>query len=240
MALPKIDIPTFTTTLPASKKEVKYRPFLVGEEKIMIIANSSGEDADMETAIEQVVSNCTFGEIDLNELAQVDLEWLLVQIHARAKGFITQIAFKCLAENADGKECGHVNEIDADLNKIEVVGNTDNLIDLGTGIGLKMRTPSIGITNAIEKLDEDEVENTFTKIISCIESIYDEENVWLTDELEKEEIMEFINQFSDAQFLKVKDWVDNIQTLKLEVNFLCMNCGKKDKVVIEGIESFFG
>jgi len=252
MTLPVLTAPKHKTTLPVSKKEVDFRPFLVKEEKIMIIADSNNSEDDMIQAIIQVVDNCTFNKVNPETLCQADMEYLLLQIRGRSKGFESELVFRCVNQVSvrdedgvkhptDKKDCGHKNDIVADLKTVSLVGGNDSdLIDLGGGLGLKMATPSISVLRAIDKIDEDEIEAGFSQIMACIESIYNADEVWQAKDLSRNELSDFLDTFTSAQLDTVKEWRDNIPVLKLNIDYQCQSCGAKDNIVIEGIDNFFG
>lgn len=239
MTLPTLAIPKYKTILPVSKKEIEYRPFLVKEEKILIIADSSDDENDIETAIEQVISNCTFGKINAKKLCQADLEWIILQIRARAKGYTTTLSFKC--DNiVDDKPCGMVNDIDVDLHDVIVSNPADSdLIDLCDGVGIKMSVPNVEVLTAIGNLNESEVAKSFLTLAAHIEQIYDNDQVWETKDLSREEIEEFVESFSDEHMKKIESWVSKTPTLSLNVKYKCASCGVEDTLTIEGIDSFF-
>jgi len=184
--LPVLSVPKSITELPYSKKSVEFRPFLVKEEKIMILADGSDNENQMKIAINQIIGNCTFGKIDSDHLCQVDLEHLLIKIRGESKGNKTELTFRCKNEiEKDGEKhtCDFLNDIEGDLSTIEVKGGKeDNLIDLGSGLGMKMRLPTISELYLIEKEDtgNNDVDSEFSRLILHIESIYDEDNVWET------------------------------------------------------------
>jgi len=251
MSLPTLGVSKHITTLPISKREVEFRPFLVKEEKILIIADSSGKESDMEMAVSRIVENCTFSKVQAGGLCQADLEWLLLQIRIHSKGGTAELVFQCINPvdtldkngNPTGEkhECSFKNEINADLNTVEITnGNKSDVIELTDSIGIKMKAPTISVLRAVDKLNESEVEAAFTRVLACIESIYDGEEVWLAKDLKREEINTFLESFTDKQFDNVKEWVENLPVMKLKVDYVCANCGAKDTIVIEGIDNFFG
>jgi len=239
MSLPILTIPKYKTTLPVSGIEVEYRPFLVKEEKIMIMADASSDDKDLEQAVSQIISNCTFGKINSDDICETDIEWIILQIRCRAKGYNTTLSFQCENE-VDGKKCGFVNDIDVDLHNIEVnKPNESNLIDLAGGIGLKMRIPNSKILLAIDSMDIPSLEKKFMTIYAYIESIYSADQVWEVEKLEKEEMDDFFGTFTSAQTNMVEEWISDAPELTLTVDYNCASCGCTDKIEIQGIESFF-
>jgi len=249
MSLPVLNAPIHKTTLPVSLVEVTFRPFLVKEEKIMIIAEAEDSVDEIENAVSQVITNCTFGKIDPYKLCQTDLEWLLLQVRGRSKGFDVDLVFRCVneidKEDKDGHThkgpCNFRNEIKSNLKTVKVVGgNESQIIQLSEDIGMKMREPTIGVLRAIEKLKLSDVDRGMAIIMASIESIYNRDEVWAAADLTREELTEFLESFTESQFNKVKDWGENSSELQLEVNFICQKCGAKDKITISGMENFFG
>lgn len=245
--LPKVDTPVYKTTLPATEKEVKFRPFLVKEEKTLLIAAESGDSDEITRAIQQLLSSCVVSpeNFDVDDLPIVDTEWLLVRVRAESKGEGAQFQFRCnnLVPDKDSeseyKECGTTNEITVDLSKAEVDWdeNHSKIIEITNNIGVEMKYPTTKMS--YEMIDwQDTVDNQFRVIAKCIDSVFQGEEVY-TDFTE-DEAVEFLESLTETQFEKIFNFFNTLPRLKLDFQFVCKECGYKEDVTIEGIENFFG
>ena len=228
--LPKITAPEYTLILPSSKKKVKYRPFIVKEEKLLLMAVESKSEDEMKSAVEQIISNCTFGKCNPNDMPVVDIEFLFLQLRIKSKGEKTEYSFKC-------DKCGVSNDKSADLTKVKVVnGDRSNIIKLTSDIGLKMLPPSYKLAgNISSKMTTDDI---FNVIVSSIESVYDGEEVTLAKDESKEDLLEFIESLSDTQFKDIKSYFDNLPALELELDFSCVGCKEKNNIKMRGLQNF--
>lgn len=245
----------YTTTLPISGKNVIFRPFFVKEEKILLMAMESDNDDPTETyeAIKNVLSNCTYGKLNINKLSILDVEWLMIQIRIRSKGEIVDLKMKCKAQRDNAiipptKDdiCNHINEIPVDLTKVRL-DTTDKeknnpVINLTDKIGVKLRYPSFSMLDflgaAIDK--KPDIETSDEMLISCVESIYHGDIVYKSEDVEKKELIRFFDQMTEKQFSKIKDFFSTIPKVRVDVQFSCDKCGHKEELKLEGIRSFFG
>lgn len=235
MALPILNTPTYEVELPLSKKTVKYRPFLVKEEKVLLMALESQDQKQIMRAMHDIISTCTFGKIDGKDLPVAELEYLFLKLRSKAVGEKSHIGLKCT-------HCETSNELDVDLESIEI--DTNNLpqlkIMLTDQVGVLMKYPSSeSVMKSIDTKKTD-TENTYAIIMSCIDKIFDTENVYDVATQTKQELTDFIESLNKVQFEKIKDFFSGLPKLKKEVTFKCTSCGKDNDVTLEGLESFFG
>jgi hypothetical protein len=232
MALPKINTTLYDLELPSSGKTVEYRPFLVREEKILLLALEGGEEKEMSRAIKQIITQCVLTEgFDINKIAMVDLEYLFLNIRGKAVGDISTISFK--------HECGEVIKLDIDLTKVEVIQNKNHsdLVQLTDDIMVRLSPPSIddvigaGNTNQIDLV---------IKIIrtSLLEIIQGEE-IFSAQDHTKEELDEFVNSLNSGQFKKLQEYYESLPKLKQDVEYTCKKCEKTETETLEGLASFF-
>lgn len=230
MPLPKLDLPTYTLELPASKQKIKYRPFLVKEERLLLMAMESKEEDEMKSAIEQIITNCTFDKIVPDDLPLVDIEYIFLWLRIKSKGKDAEYAFKC-------SECGVVNDKVADLTKVEVTNkDRDDIIHLTSDIGLKMKVPTYALTNTITT--DMTSKDVFNVIIDSIESIFDGDEVHLAKDQSKEELSDFIDTLSSTQFKNIREYLENTPALELNVDFNCASCKTENKLMLRGIHDF--
>jgi hypothetical protein len=241
--LPKIDVPVYTVDLPLSKQKVRYRPFLVKEEKILLMAMESGEDKTVLESIKQIVNNCCIDEIDVDDLPVLDLEFFFLNLRARSVGEIVDLQYKCnnSIQDEDGKEkpCNNVVKLEVNVLDIkpEFDGDHTNKVQLSDSLGIVMKYPNF---KTVEKIDgQSEVEKIMKIIISCVDYIFDKENIYYKKDISEQEMMEFLDSMTAEQFSKIQQFFDSVPKIKKEVNFKCSKCNYEEKIVIEGIQNFF-
>ena len=226
MALPKLASAKYELTLPSNGEKVEFRPFLVKEEKLLLMAQSAGGEKEQIVAIKDIINNCTFGKVDANTLPFFDLEYVFLQLRAKSVGEKTKISVTC----PDDKKTKV--QVEINLADIKCVTNVEhnNKIELGDGIGIMMKYPMIDIMAA----QSDKPEAAFEIIKNCVDSIYDAENV--TDE---KELNEFIESMTHEQFEKMNNFFTTMPRVKEEVKVKNPNTGVESTVVLEGMASFF-
>ena len=244
MALPTIAVPKYQLKIPSSGKEVSYRPFLVKEEKILLIAMESDKEEEMTTAIKDIIHNCVYEDLDVKNMPMFDIEYIFLQLRAKSKGEIVDLSFEC------GK-CKKPISIQVDLSKIEITKTEGHniKIPLSDDVGVIMKYPSMDIQKVISKENSD-VENVFTTISFCIESIWDKETVYASKDHTREELNEFMESLPDDSFKKIQNFFDTVPVLKHELELKCTSkngksknasiCGWKGTETLEGLGSFFG
>lgn len=239
MALPRIDTPTFQVTLPVSKKVVSYRPFLVKEQKILLMAMESQDEKGMENNIRQVLQNCVLDEIAIGTLPIVDIQYLLLQLRARSVGEIVESKYKCQHE-IEGKECGHIMTSKFNLleTKVNIDANLEDKIQLSDKIGVKMKYPTFDFTKRVEEIDS-ATDAAFELLIYCIDYIYDENNVYYANETSREELVSFVESLTKTQFDKMENFLANMPSLNKKIDIKCEKCGYEHHLDVEGLESFF-
>ena len=241
MALPKIDTPTYELTLPLSKKSIKFRPFLVKEQKNLMMAMEDDNKESIERNIKQVLTNCTLTEdINIEDLPVTDIEYYFINLRARSVGEIVENKYVCTNE-VDEKQCGNKMEVKINLLDIQVDVNPSmtNDIQITDKIVLKMKYPKFSI---IEKLSKkaSAVEVAFDIMIDSIESIYDGEQFYYGHETPREEMMQFLESLSQDQFSKLETFFENLPKINKKVDMKCSKCGFDHTMNLEGLENFFG
>lgn len=237
MALPVMKTPTYEMTIPSTKQVVKFRPFLVKEEKALMIAQQSDDANTMVNTLKGVIDACTFGKVDVNKLAMFDIEYIFVQLRAKSVGEISELIFSC-------KQCGDPKakiKINIDLTQLEVKFDPDHKTDiqLFDNVGVKMKYPSIATVNKLKGANAEDVDTIFNIIIDCIDSIYDEDNIYAAAEQSKEELTEFINNLTQDQFTKLQNFFETMPKLEKKLEFDCPVCGFHHNQTIQGLEGFF-
>jgi len=236
MALPKLTTPTYELEVPSTDEKIKYRPFLVREEKILLIALESGESKDIITAIKDIVTECTYGKIDLGKMPMFDVEYVFLQIRSKSVGEVSTLKLLC----PDDKET-YVN-VDIDLSEIMVQVDEEHnpKIELTDEMGMIMTYPSIDTLNATG-IASINASNMLDVIGTCILQIYDKkgEEVFETKDQTKKEISEFVGSLNTKQFVDVQKFFDTMPKLKHTVEIDNPKTGVKSEIVLQGLNDFF-
>jgi hypothetical protein len=241
MALPKIDIPTYEIELPISKKKIKYRPFLVKEQRNLLMAIESNESSTIQQNIKDILYNCTLTEgVDVEKLPILDVEYYFINLRAKSVGEVVESNYRCNNE-VDDVVCG--NRMKADINLLDIKPDLSTAVDpeiqLTPQITIKMKYPEFG--NVKESLDIDNLTDiTFNMIANSVEYIYDGEQFYYAREAEPGEMLEFIEQLNQEQFDKVENFFNNLPRMTKNVQMKCGKCGFDHTIEVEGLENFFG
>lgn len=238
MALPKIETPVYDIELPLSKHKLRFRPFLVKEQKILMMALESQERSNIERNIRQILQNCTLDDVDIRTLPIVDVEYFFLQLRARSIGEVVESRYKCENE-VEGKKCGHMMDVEISLLDIKVE-NVDlpETIQLTNTIGIKLKYPEYAVLERLENV-ESASEVAFELIAECIEYIFEGDQIYYADESTPEEMLEFLESLSQEQFRKIEDYFENLPTIKKTVAVTCTKCGFHHNITLQGLENFF-
>ena len=231
MTLPKIATPKHTLKLPSDGRSIKYRPFLVKEEKILLMAVESENEKEISNAVKNIIRNCIEGEdFDIDDLSTFDIEYLFLNLRSKSVGETVKLNFKC-------EECEEECLVGINLSEIEVerTEGHNSKIQLTDEIGIVMKYPTFSIT------DSPEVEKNPLEMVNlCIDKIYDTKSVYNAKDSSKEELSEFIESLNQQQFQKIQGFFETMPKLRKEVKFKCSKCEKENAVVIERLQDFFG
>jgi hypothetical protein len=237
MTLPTILTPEFETTIPSNDVKIKFRPFLVKEEKILYMAQEGGDSSEIAEAMQKILQSCIVTpNIDVSKLASFDIEYLFLKL--RAKSVSENIELTVKHKDADKSGCQASTDVEINIDDINVIFKSEHnmVIDLGDNIGLVMKYPDMSLIIKSEKI-KGELEKIFFLMSSCVVSAYDSESVY--EDFTPEEIGTFIENLSKSQFEKVSNFFNTMPKLKHEFEFTCKECDKTEKVVLEGSQSFF-
>ena len=240
MALPKISIPTFEMTIPSTEQKVKYRPFLVKEEKLLLMAMEGKDQKEMANALKQTINNCCIDDIDVNTLASFDLEYFFLLLRAKSIGETIDLTYNC--QNMKGKtECDNVLEFSINIDDVKVTKDPEhtNKINLTDTVGIMMKYPALE-TMLDQEFDSNNVDDILKVIMGCMESIYDDTSVYKMKDTDKAETTEFLEGLTQDQFTKIRAFFDTMPKIRYEDTLNCNKCKKDNKVEIEGMQNFFG
>ena len=236
MTLPKLTTPTYELELPSTDEKIKYRPFLVKEEKILMMAMESKSSADITQAVKDIVMECTFNKIDISNMPMFDVEYIFLQIRSKSVGEVSKLKLLC---PDDEKTYADV-ELNLNEFKVQVGDDHTNKIDLGNDMGLIMKYPTIdsfkesGIKNITAT-------NMLEVISTCILQIYEEkgEKVYDPKDQTQKELTDFIEQLNTKQFKDVQNFFETMPKLKHEITIKNPKTKKESKITLTGLNDFF-
>jgi hypothetical protein len=239
MALPMNSTPIYNLVVPSTKKSVTYRPFLVKDQKALLVAQQSADQRVMIDTLKEVIKSCITESIDVNKLAIFDIEYIFTQLRSKSVGETVDIILSCDEDHGSDNEKAKLKHT-VDLSEIKVQekeGHTDK-IGLFGDVGVVMKYPNI---DDIKKLQGGEVtnEDTFKLVAASIDYIYDNDAVYHSKDQTEQELMDFINNLTSEQFGKIQSFFDTMPKMTHTINYNCPVCNKAHKVVLEGMESFF-
>tara|TARA_B100000579_G_scaffold93844_1_gene74151 strand:- start:8 stop:727 length:720 start_codon:yes stop_codon:yes gene_type:complete len=239
MPLPKIATPTYELVLPSTEETIQYRPFLVKEEKLLVIALESEDNKQITTAIKAVLKNCVLTKgIKVEKLPTFDIEFLFLNIRGKSVGEQLEVNIVCPDD-----ETTQVT-VDIDLDDIEVERNDDHTkqIKLDENLMMEMKYPSLDqfIKNNFDFNENNQMDQSFQLIASCIDKIYNEEEVWATADCTKKEVNEFLEQMNSGQFKQIETFFESMPKLKHTIKVTNPKTKVESDVVLEGLASFFG
>ena len=240
MSLPKLNVPVYETVLPSTEKVIKYRPFLVKEEKVLLTAMEDGKTETIMNAVKQVLKNCIQSPLDLDQLPTFDLEFLFLRLRAKSVGEEVTIGLKpwgCPQNN--GELCDKTTEVKVNLEEVKVIKDEKHTskIMLDDNVGIKMRYPDIS------KIDSDIGDNfeTGMKMVKdSIDMIFTSEETHERDTISETELNDFIDSLNTEQFGKIREFFDTMPQLKHTAKYTCSTCGEEKETTITGLNSFFG
>jgi len=232
MPLPTIAIPEYSLKMPSTGKKVNYRPFVVKEEKMLLMALESGQGNDMLDAMASVVTACTNGKVDPQKSPLFDIEYLFLHLRLKSIGEKIEFTIPC-------KECKETCKINFNLDsmKMDTPEEGSNKIEINTTMGMMMKYPTLA---EAKKYDgKSEAEAAFGVITDCIESIYDEDEVYSTKDYTEDELKEFVDNLPPAAFKQITEFMENSPKLEHTLKYKCPHCGHANEWHLEGLEDFF-
>lgn len=238
MPLPKISTPTYELELPSSGQLIKYRPFLVKEEKLLVIALESEDSKQITNSIKTVIKNCieTKG-IEVEKLPTFDIEYLFLNIRGKSVGEEIEVNIICPDDNTTTT----LVKINVDDIKVEKNKNHTNKIKIDDNLMMEMRYPSLDqfIKSNFDFSEQNQMEQSFDLIADCVDRIYNEDEVWESSDVTKSEIVEFLDQMNSSQFKEIETFFETMPKLSHKVKVKNPKTKVQSEVVLEGLSSFF-
>ena len=229
MALPKVETPRYSVILPSTGKEIQFRPFLVKEEKVLLMAAESQDQKQYITAMMDVVNECTFKALNINRLPTFDVEYLFVQIRAKSIGESVTLEGTCSA-------CGHKQDVKLNLETVTIDKVSEDLEDtfeVGSGIKIKVKPMRFIDSTSVTEINITEI------IGKMIDTIYDDENIYNASEYTNSDLDDFVNQLPRSVLTDIEKYIKGLPKLITTVEFVCEKCGHHNKYVLEGFQDFF-
>jgi hypothetical protein len=246
MSLPVIDTPTFKMNLLSIKDPITYRPFLVKEEKLLLMAMEAGDEEDVVNTSKQIINNCILSEnVNANKLPLFDLQMALLKIRSKSVGEEIEILMKhAEGKNSNGEDCDGESKIKVNLSELKITthDNHSKLIKLTDTISIDMKYPTMDVYTSMAQINESEastVGELFGIITECIDNIYSGDEVFSANDHTKEEMNDFINSLTSDQFEKLKTFFSTMPTLLHDIQFTCKKCNCQEKQTLNGVADFF-
>jgi len=239
MPLPKISTPSYELVLPSSGQKVSYRPFLVREEKLLVLALESEDNKEITTAVKQVIKNCIESPkgLKVEALPTFDIEYLFLNIRGKSVGEVVEVNIICPDDGTTQVP------VEIPINEIEVEKNEKHTtkIKVDDSITMEMKYPSLDqfIKTNFDFSQDNNVEQSFDLIASCIDKIYTEEEVWDSADVTKKELVDFLDQMNSVQFKQIETFFETMPRLSYKVKVTNPKTKVKNEVVLEGLSAFF-
>jgi hypothetical protein len=236
MALPMNVMPTYTLIIPSTQKQVKYRPFVVRDQKALLIAQATEDVGVMLDTVKDVIKSCVVDNIDIDKLASFDVEYIFSQLRAVSVGEMVDLLFKCDVCTDEAA----VSKVRIDLRQLSVdTPEGHNMkIPLFGDVGVMMKYPNLSALKALETA-EDNVDIMFDVVVSCIDYIYNSEEVFYAKEQSREEMVQFVSNLTAEQFNKLEEFFRTMPRIRQYVKYTCPVCNREHSKYMEGLSSFF-
>lgn len=247
MKLPKIELPTYEFELPSTGKVIKFRPFLVKEQKIFLMALESGKEIDIINALKQIIRNCIIDdEFNIEDMAPFDLEYFFINLRARSIGEKIMLSFRC-KNIVDNAECNNLMEFEHDIltTTIEKDPEHDKTIFFSKDVGVVMKYPSINLAKTLldnaknKNKNTNSIDEAFNLIADCVEYFFEKDNIFYVKEMNKKDVVEYLENIPKQSFDKIEKFFETTPKIKSIVEHKCRKCSFEHRIPIEGITSFF-
>jgi len=235
MALPKINTPTYELELPSTAEKIKYRPFLVKEQKLLLMAQETGKEEDVANVIGDLVESCTFGKIDSKLSPIFDVEYLFLRIRGKSVGEVVDLILTC----PDDEKTEVTVKINLEDIEVNMLDNHTNEIKLLDNCKIVFRYPILSDMKGITT-DNTSISNIFTIMHKCVTEVHYGDDVYHKGDMTDKDIEEFIDQLTGQQFEKISEFFNTMPKLRHVINITNPKTKKKSEMVVEGLQSFLG
>lgn len=230
MALPSLSTPKYITNLPSTGEEIEYRPFLVKEEKLLLMAMEGQDEKEIQRAIISILNDCIITDINIDKLSVFDVEFLFLNLRGKSVGEVIELKIS----HPEG-DCDHKSDVTIQIDDIKVQGEiSDGKITLTDQIGVKLRYPSL---NDATKYANDDPQSLFKLIASCIEFVWDQDQVY--NDFTLDEMVDWLDTLDQNAFKNISKFFESSPKLSHTISWNCKKCGKDDSILLEGLSNFF-
>lgn len=231
MSLPLIDVPMYDLVIPSTKQKIKFRPYLVKEQKILLMANTGDNIDETLESIKQVIKNCTFDKVNIDILPLFDIEFIFLQLRAKSVGEVVEPIIEC-------RNCKNNIQLSVNLTDIQVkFPSTSNKIEITPKVGIIFKYPTVEIEKKIEA-NKDNISQNYQLLYECIDNVYDENQVYTKKDFSYDEFVEFIENLNSDQFEKVLNFFSDQPTLSKTIEYTCSKCQTKGNIELKGLLDF--
>ena len=236
MALPKIDVPRYPVILPSTGKKYTMRPYLVKEEKVLLLALESQDPAQIALAVRNLITGCIDDKLNLDDCPSFDIEKLFLELRGISVGETIALTPKCQAEG-----CEEINPTEINIKDITLKDYDPNahIIKLTDSVGVTMRYPSLDLINDVGLDKFDSIDGVMELVVGCVKTIFDDDNVYDTSNESKQEITDFIESLTSDQFGNIQQFFTNTPALEYNLEFDCKKCEHHNSIKLRGLSSFF-
>lgn len=241
--LPKLDVPIYELTLISTGKKIRFRPFLVKEQKLLLMVSQDEDNKETINIVKQILKNCIIDEVNVDELPTFDLEFLFLNLRARSVNEVVELKYRCnnfiKDEKGEDIQCGSLEKFEVKLLDIKPIKgeNHNNKIQLSEKMGVVMKYPTFEMVAKLDGKSEEEI--LMDLLVECIDYVYDEDNIYKTKDLPKEEVIEFVDNMQQKDLEKIQEFFETTPKIKHVINFGCKKCGYKEEIPVEGLQNFF-
>ena len=234
MALPQIKTPEFVTSLPSTGEKIVFRPFLVKEEKILLMAQQGKDQDEVIRAVYNILESCIKTPMTITDLPVFDVEWLFLQLRGKSVSEDIEVRLKHSKEG-----CGGVTDVVININDIEVTKPNEkgNIVELEGGLGLTMKYPTLKMVDLKKFEDTPQIQDIFALVQKCVVNVFDKDQVY--NDFTPDELQTFLEQLDQKQFMKISDFFTNSPKVRHSVKYKCSKCGEEVEYHLEGLMDFF-
>ena len=236
MALPKLDTPVYTLKLPSTQEEIKYRPFLVKEQKLLMMAQEGGEETDLINTITEIITSCTFNKIDVHEVPLFDIEYIFLKLRSKSVGETATVRVLCPDDN---KTYANVN-VNIDEIEVQMTEDHTNVIQLTDKIKMIMKYPQLKDMRGLQSLNASQTQQIFSILKYCISEVHEGEKIYNRVDVTEKDIEDFIESFSTDQLRMIMDFFETMPKVRKIVNVTNPKTKVLNEITLEGMENFLG
>jgi hypothetical protein len=243
MSLPKVEFPIYTMELLSNNKKIRFRPFLVKEQKLLLMATESQDNKDILDVVKQICKNCILDNIDVESLPVFDLEYIFLNLRSRSVNEVVELQYRCnnniKDDSAGDKVCGNLEKFKVNLLEIRPTKqeNHNPKIMFGDTLGVSMKYPTFDMIENLKGTTEEEI--LFELLTKCIDYVFDKDEVYYAKDYTQEELIDFIDNLQQKDLEKIQDFFDTAPKIKHNLNFKCRKCNYEENIVVEGLQNFF-